>query len=47
MMALHILAGKRKLKRYSVRLKVFEQETGELLGYAENLHIDGMKIKSK
>ncbi len=37
----------RKLKRYSAHLKIFEQETGELLGYAEDLHIKGMKIKSK
>lgn len=37
----------RKLTRYSVRLKVFTQETGELLGYAEDLHTQGMKIKSK
>jgi len=26
---------------------VFTQETGELLGYAENLNIEGMRIKSK
>ena len=37
----------RKLTRYSVRLKVFSQETGELLGYAEDFHTEGMKIKSK
>ncbi len=36
----------RELKHYSARLKVFVQETGELLGYAEDLHIKGMKIKS-
>ncbi len=46
-MALRKLIENRKLKRYSVRLKVFTQETGELLGYAENLHTEGMKIKSK
>ncbi len=44
---LNKIAGNRKLKRYSVRLKVFAQGTGKLLGYAENLHTEGMKIKSK
>jgi len=43
-MALHKLTENRKLKRYSVRLKVFTQETGELLGYTSNLHTEGMKI---
>ncbi|MCZ6805042.1 MAG: hypothetical protein O7D86_14260 [Proteobacteria bacterium] len=38
---------KRRLKRFSVRLKVFSQQTDELLGYAENLHIEGMMIVSK
>ncbi len=46
-MPLNKIAENRKLQRYAVRLKVFTQETGELLGYAENLHIEGMKIKSK
>ncbi len=46
-MLLNKIAGNRKLKRYSVRLKVFAQGTGKLLGYAENLHTEGMKIKSK
>ena len=35
---------KRKLKRFSVRLKVYEKTTGKLLGYAEDLHTDGMKL---
>jgi PilZ domain-containing protein len=38
---------KRRLKRFSVRLKVYSQQTDELLGYAENLHIQGMMIVSK
>ncbi len=46
-MELHKLAEERKQKRFSVLLKVFTQDTGELLGYAENLHAEGMKIKSK
>ncbi len=37
----------RKLKRYSCRLKVFTQASGVLLGYAENLHTQGMKLKSQ
>jgi len=35
---------KRRLKRFSVRLKVYSQQTDELIGYAENLHSDGMMI---
>ena len=38
---------KRRLKRFSVRLKVYSQLTDELLGYAENLHIEGMMLSSK
>lgn len=38
---------KRRLKRFSVRLKVHSQLTDELSGYAENLHIEGMLIVSK
>ncbi len=38
---------KRRLKRFSVRLKVYSQLTDELLGYAENLHIAGMMLASK
>lgn len=41
------MTDKRKLNRYSFRLKVFTQGAGELLGNAEDLHIEGMKIKSK
>ena len=46
-MALQKLAENRRLRRHKVRLKVFEQESGELLGYAENLHIHGMKLIGK
>ncbi len=38
---------KRRLKRFSVRLKVYSQHTDELLGYAGNLHIEGMMIASR
>lgn len=38
---------KRRLKRFSVRLKVYSQLTDELLGYAENLHIEGLMILSQ
>jgi len=37
----------RRLKRFSLRLKVYSQLTDALLGYAKNLHIDGMMISSK
>ena len=46
-MAQYGMEERRKLKRFSVRLKVFAQETGELLGYAENLHTEGMMLRSK
>lgn len=46
-MALQKLAENRRLRRHKVRLKVFERESGELLGYAENLHIRGMKLVGK
>jgi len=36
----------RKLKRYSVKLKVYNQETGKLIGYIEDINIHGMNIKS-
>ncbi len=38
---------KRRLKRFSVRLKVYSQQTDELIGYAENLHLEGMMIATK
>jgi hypothetical protein len=46
-MVTNTLTENRKLKRYSVRLKVFTQESDELLGYAEELHTEGIRIKSK
>lgn len=36
----------RKLKRYSVKLKVYSQKTGKLIGYIEDINISGMSIKS-
>lgn len=35
---------KRRLKRFSVNLKVYSQTTDKLLGYAENLHTNGMML---
>lgn len=37
---------KRKTKRFKTQLKVFVQETDELLGYAEDLNIKGLKLRS-
>jgi len=41
------VSEKRRLKRFSVRLKVYSQLTDKLLGYAENLHTAGMMLASK
>ena len=41
------LEEKRKLRRYLIRLRVIDRSTGELLGFAENIHMEGMKIMSK
>jgi len=38
---------KRRLKRFSARLKVYSQLTDELIGYSENLHTEGMMIVTK
>jgi thymidylate synthase len=38
---------KRRLKRFSARLKVYSQLTDFLIGYSENLHTEGMMIVSK
>ncbi len=38
---------KRRLKRFSARLKVYSQATDELIGYSENLHTEGMMIVTK
>ena len=46
MSAQSTITEKRKLKRFSVRLKVYSQQTDELLGYAENLHTEGMMLAS-
>lgn len=35
---------KRKLKRFSARLKVYSQLDDEIIGYSENLHTEGMMI---
>ena len=37
---------RRKLKRFSVRLKVYSQETNEVIGYTNNLHTEGMMMMS-
>ncbi|MGY8814938.1 MAG: PilZ domain-containing protein [Gammaproteobacteria bacterium] len=36
----------RKFHRYSVRLKVFNEESGTLIGYADDISIYGMNLKS-
>ena len=36
----------RKFKRFNTQMKVFTQETDELLGYAKNLNLEGLKLKS-
>lgn len=38
---------KRRLKRFSARLKVYSQLTDDLIGYSENLHIEGMMIVTR
>ena len=40
------LADRRYLKRFSVRLKVYSQDTDEVLGYIVNLNSKGMMITS-
>lgn len=38
---------KRRLKRFSVRKKVYSQQTDALIGYAENIHTEGLMIATK
>lgn len=38
---------KRRLKRFSAKLKVYSQSDDKLLGYSENLHTEGMMIVTK
>jgi PilZ domain-containing protein len=38
---------KRRLKRFSARLKVYSQLNDELIGYSENLHTEGMMIVTR
>ncbi len=38
---------KRRLKRFSVRRKVYSQLTDELIGYSEDMHLEGMRLVSK
>jgi hypothetical protein len=40
------LDDKRRLKRFIVNVKIFNSDTGELLGYSANMHAMGMKITS-
>ena len=37
---------KRRLKRFIVNVKVFNTDTGDLLGYSANMHNMGMKLTS-
>ena len=41
------MTEKRLLKRYTVRLKVYRQDNGALLGYAEDMNVKGMMLMSK
>lgn len=41
------VAEKRRLKRFSAKLKVYSQLNDELIGYSENLHTEGMMIVTK
>ena len=38
---------KRRLKRFSANLKVYDQSTDDLLGYAENIHTKGMMLMTQ
>jgi hypothetical protein len=38
---------KRRLKRFSAKLKVYSQLNDELIGYSENLHTEGMLVITK
>ena len=38
---------RRKAKRYSTRLKVYEENTDTLLGYCEDLSISGLRLMSE
>lgn len=40
-------AERRKFTRYSCRLKVYLEESNQLLGYAEDIHLEGMRLKSE
>jgi len=46
-MAPEPVKNRRALKRYSVNLRVFNQETGAIVGYAKDLSISGMKLMSE
>ena len=37
---------RRKTKRFSTRLRVFEQETNTLVGYCDDISISGLKLMS-
>ena len=45
-MAPHHANEKRRQKRFIVNVKIFDQDTGELLGYSANMHTRGMMISS-
>ena len=40
------VAERRNQDRLDLSLKVFEQETGEVLGFTENIHCEGMMLMS-
>ncbi|MGB1800914.1 MAG: hypothetical protein ACPHLK_08820 [Gammaproteobacteria bacterium] len=41
------VAEKRRLKRFSAKLKVYSQLDDELIGYSENLNTQGMMVVTK
>ncbi len=46
-MSLQALFENRKLKRFIISVKVFEKETGSILGYTENMHTEAMILTSE
>ncbi len=45
-MPLHKVAENRKLERLFLHIKVFDNETGSLLGHTADLHVEGMMLIS-
>jgi len=41
------IAERRRAKRFSARLKIYDCETGDLIGYCEDLSISGLRLMSE